>query len=381
MRIGILYPVSYLDSVPSIYNTIIMLSRYGFLVEVFVLEGGEQFPTVQFLESGVVLHTLPLKERRGLLSCIPNILTFTTWAWNLCRGNKFICFIGVDPPGLIAATALGLIYRTPWVYFSLELILSTDSVRMYHNYKQLEVWSSRRSSLIIIQDEVRARLMAEDNNIPMSRFAYLPNSPLGPAHRCPTTYLHKLFGFTAKDKIMLHAGSMADWVLSRELALAVQNLPEQWRLVFQTRSNFHDVQNYLGKVLKNNRVFVSSYAVSIQTMDELVSSADIGIALYKVKESPNILYMGKSSGKICQYLHCGLPVIATRMPWWEEMLQHYNSGISIDSPSAILVAIEQIFTNYDRFSQGAQDHFENELRFEPAFANIVSRLDRLAYEN
>src|SRR5262245_21941804 len=180
-RVGILYPVGYLDTVPCVRNTIIMLARYGFTVEVFILESGDEYPKVLFNEPRVILHILRSKGRRGIFSSIPNVFTFTTWAWNLCRGKKFIAMIGVDPPGLVAATILGIIYHTPWVYFSLELIISTDPVRMYHNYKQFEVWSSRRSHLIIIQDEVRARLIAEDNNIPMNRFAYLPNSPLGPA--------------------------------------------------------------------------------------------------------------------------------------------------------------------------------------------------------
>src|SRR5437763_1007080 len=134
-RIGILYPVGYLDSVPCVRNTIVMLSKHGFLVEVFVLDSGDQYYNVHFSEPNIILHSLRLEARWRIVGCMPNILRFTSWVLNLCRRKKFTCFIGIDPPGLLAATALGMLCRTPWVYFSLELIVSTDTVPMYQKYK------------------------------------------------------------------------------------------------------------------------------------------------------------------------------------------------------------------------------------------------------
>jgi hypothetical protein len=376
-RIGILYPVDYLDIVPCVRNTIVMLAKSGFLVEVFSLEG-EWVHRAELGGSGIIIHTLSRKDQRGWpLARVPNLPVFTAWAIRESRDRDFSCFIGVDPPGLVAAALLGTVYHKPWVYFSLELIIKSDPVRMYKRYKPLETWCSQRSSLIIIQDEARARLMAEDNHIPMDRFVFLPNSPLGPAHRQKTDFLHKRFGFGSGDKILLHAGSVGDEFLSRELALASREFPDNWRLAFHCRGIPSTHESCFGDLLRKGRLVVSSQVIPYSVLRELISSADIGIALYNLPQSPNFVYIGKASGKLCQYLQCGLPVIVTRMPGWEEALRHHRSGISVDSPSEIKAAAEQIFADYDYFSQGALAHFEEELRFEPAFAKVASRLANL----
>ncbi|MDD5242730.1 MAG: hypothetical protein PHU49_01825 [Syntrophorhabdaceae bacterium] len=355
-----------------------MLAKEGILVEIFILESGTHNNDVWLPEKNIKIHCLPLKSKRGcLLSRLPNIFTFTVWAGNLCRGKQFSCFVGVDPVGLVSAAVLGSFFHVPWVYHSLELIISTDPIRMYRGYKNLEVWASRRSSLIIIQDEMRARLMAEDNGIPMDRFVFLPNSPIGPAFRHKTFVLHKKYGFDNEGKILFYAGSISDYFWSCDLAKVAQHFPANWKLVFQSRYSQDSLSNYFGNLLENGTVFVANRVVPGDLLPELVSSADIGIALYNMPGSPNVIYMGKSSGKLAQYLQCGLPVITNRMPGWEKWLSKYHSGVAIDSPNEVKNAVATILADYDSFSQGAISHFENELRFETAFEGLINRLHTL----
>lgn len=376
-RIAIIYPADYLESVPVVRNTIIMLAKNGYFVEVFIYKSDGQHPSVQFRERNIIIHTLQ-KSTTGIKKIVPNIIMFTKWASQICHKNKYLCFFGIDPAGLCVVGLLGLLYRVPWVYFSLELIISSDPIRQYPYYKTPEKWFSRRCSLVITQDEKRAQLMAEDNNIPLSRFVLIPNSPLGAARYRKTDFFQKAFALKAVDKILLSAGSLADFTLTRELMSAAQRFPKNWKLVLHGRSNLDDLPSY---IKNNNNILISKEAVAYDKLKEIIDSADIGLAFYDLAKSPNLIFAGKSSGKISQYLQCGLPVIIGKMPGWEEAIDQYHSGISVSSPKEIISAANTIFDNYEWFSQGALEHFEKELRFEPPFFSLLERLKNLSPGN
>jgi glycosyltransferase involved in cell wall biosynthesis len=373
-RIGVFYPAKILESVPIVHNIITMLAMAGYIVEVFIYKGNEEQPIVHFKNTRIIVHELQLEGTGAFLKLFPNTVNYFFWALKNSHGKQFSCFIGVDPPGLCVAAALGILFRVPWVYLSLEINLSDDPYRHYPHYTSMELWCSRRANLIIIQDERRAQLMAEDNGISMSRFVLLPNSPRGPARRKRTDYFKRKFGLTDADKILLHMGTIDDFTRCKELAQAAQAFPDHWKLILHSRfATFSDIINHLGQSYHPDKVIISADPVPYSMMDELVSSADIGIALYQ-SYSPNLWYTGKSSGKLCHYLHCGLPVITNRMPLWQECLHHYHSGICIDAVSDIRRAAEEIFADYNRFAQGALEHFKSELQFETAFAEVLERL-------
>ncbi len=367
-NIAVVFPTDYLETVPAVRNTIILLAQNGFNVEVFIYKANGSYPDIQFHDPNVIVHYFPFN-----LMKFGNILRFTFWAYNICRRNKFQGIIGIDPPGLLCATIIGYLLNIPWIYYSLELIISSDPVRMYKYYKPFELWCSRYSSLIVIQDEIRAQLMAEDNRIPLDRFAFLPNSPLGPASRSKTDYFHKRFCIKETEKILLHSGSTGSFTMVNDLIQLAHNFPENWKLIIHDRSNFGSSRD-LPKFIETNKVKISKSAVPYSQLRDLVSSADVGIGLYNLPESPNVTYLCKSSGKLSHYLRCGLPIIVSKLPWWDEKVRYYHSGISISSPSEITSAAKTIFDDYEYFSQGAINHFEQELRFEPAFYSFLQRL-------
>jgi glycosyltransferase involved in cell wall biosynthesis len=310
-----------------------------------------------------------------MLRFIPSVVLFTILTWAVCRTRKSSCFIGVDAIGLTQAAVLALLARRPLVYYSLELNISTDPTRLYRQYDIPETWFSRRAALIIIQDEMRARRMAEDNHIPMERFAFLPNAPLGAALRQRSRWLHEQFHLDNTDKVLLYAGTIGSWTGAEALARASQQFPAHWKLVFHVSITSASTEKDIQKLLAHNdKLLISRGVLETSALTALVNSADIGIALYSRLESPNIFYMGKSSGKLCQYLQSGLPVIVTRLPGWDEWLHTYHSGVPIDSAEDIVAAAAHIFANYEHYAQGAREHFEQELRFEHAFEHVLSRL-------
>src|SRR5438552_3750555 len=82
--------------------------------------------------------------------------------------------IGVDPDGLMLAH--GLARGAPLGYFSLELLLSYElSTAADAQLKARERELSRQAAFVVVQDEARARLLADDNGLAWERLVLVPN--------------------------------------------------------------------------------------------------------------------------------------------------------------------------------------------------------------
>lgn len=85
----------------------------------------------------------------------------------------------------------------------------------------------------------------------------------------------------------------------------------------------------------------------------MISSADVGLALYSEEElGYRATLMGLAAGKIGNYLKCGLPIIATRLPSLQ-YIEDYQCGVLINSESEIEEAIQLITSNRSVFSENA----------------------------
>ena len=378
LRIALLYPVPYLDSVPAVRNLIVMLAESGAQVDVFVLENGDRHNPVRF-GSGTRVFALPPRPSKGLGSRIPNFLRFLAMAWRGLKGGRerpdFL--IGVDPAGASAAYLLGKARGIPLIYYSLEIIASYDPKRMYRGYKTLERRASHAARHILIQDEGRARVLAEDNGVPLSKFVYLPNSQLEVEARPSTTrYFHEKFGLPPETRIALYAGSISAEFWSRELAAAAAQFPEDWVLVFHSRSRrtLAELEAFFGFKLNRDRIFISADPVEASDVAKIFASCDLGFAFYTDLDSPNIRFIGKSAGKVTSLLMQGKPVIMTSLPGWDKWLFEYSSGVAVRSSGEIPSALASIAQDFGRYQAGARRHFASELRFEPAFHELLSKI-------
>src|SRR5437867_824796 len=118
-------------------------------------------------------------------------------AFRLHKRSPYCCFIGADPESLIRANDLARFTGVPITYYSLELLLSHELTNKTKQLKEQELLLSRKSSFVIIQDQERARLLAEDNEISLDKFILVPNAPLGSARRRPCHYWHDRFGLSS----------------------------------------------------------------------------------------------------------------------------------------------------------------------------------------
>ncbi len=92
----------------------------------------------------------------------------------------------------------------------------------------------------------------------------------------------------------------------------------------------------------------------------------------------NITYVGLSSGKLAQYLHCGVPVAVIAFPGLCELIERYHCGICVQEVTELQEAIATILAHYQDYSQGALTCFSEVFNFERHFDAVLARLNSMA---
>jgi glycosyltransferase involved in cell wall biosynthesis len=123
---------------------------------------------------------------------------------------------------------------------------------------------------------------------------------------------------------------------------------------------------------------LSNEPLSEMHYEEMVRGADVGIALYDGRVSENMYYAGYSSGKIAQYLKCGIPIIVNNIPLMQELINQYKCGFCINDLKEIAPALKEIAFRYDYYAKGALEAFATVFAPEN---NIGAILDRLKMES
>ncbi len=392
-RIGIVYPFGNLDSVPSIYNTIMLLAQTGYQVDIFT-QPDELYVRPDFEQDAVTV--LPLtppgpEELSWFWRLLPGRITHHYYLPSILlsrhRHSPYVCMIGVDPQGLIDAQLLNRWLNIPLAYYSLELFLSYElTTEAQKKLKQQESELSRRAAFVVIQDEERAELLARDNRIEKERIITVPNAPLAPSRPDKTSYFREKFDIPAHKKIILNSGVLGDWSCAHQLACSTRDWPEDWILIFHTRyranESFYSYKAALEYLGKSGQILFSNDPLPAREYPELVRSADIGIAFYQVQKrtsytQDNIRFIGRSSGKFSYYLWAGLPVIVNSVPYLEKLVNQYHCGEVAPEPSRTASYIQRILDGYEDYRNNAIACFDRELDFARDFDQVLSTLEKL----
>lgn len=335
--------------------------------------------------------------RRALADALINvqILGQAAKLWWSARTSPYTCFVGVDPEGLRRAALLRTFVRAKLVYYSLELMLSDEvTTREQRALKAVERRLSRSASFVIVQDQERASLLSDDNEIPMAKFVYVPNAPLGPARRKPDRWWHDRFALPPETRILLHSGSVGAWTGIGDIVDASTDLPPGWVLVVHTRYDpstaKHDLvgSSQLEQIMeraKPGKVFFSLKPVPRQLLPRLIDAADVGIAFYvpaagNTYTQKNIQTIGLSSGKVAAYLAAGLPVVVNRATTLGALVDKERVGVGLDTAEGLPAAIRSIAAVYEATSNRAVAFFNRELDFRLGFLDVSQRLSAVSAE-
>jgi glycosyltransferase involved in cell wall biosynthesis len=162
----------------------------------------------------------------------------------------------------------------------------------------------------------------------------------------------------------------------QELAQSAKKWDSTWTLILHGWKVKRDYLDELKKACDGKHVILSEEVVELEQLDELVSSADIGIALYKPVDR-NIYDMAQSSGKIWQYLRCGLPVITVDFPSLQEMMTDGRFGVCVHQPEEMESAIDIILSNYSEYKVRAMNYYKLYGDFSVSFKPILERFQTI----
>lgn len=387
-RVVVICPTGNVDSIPSLCSLIILLARRGYGVDLLVEEWpGHVRPC--FDEDGIVVFSRTGRRGspwpvpwKGLPAAVAERLFFA-YRHRRC---PYVCVLAVNPGGVVEAERFVNALKVPLVYFSLELMLSSESLTPEHRaLKEKERTMAQTALLCLIQNEEKAQLFAQDNGVPRERIVCLPNAPLGKAARGHSDFLRRRLGISPADRIILHAGSLETWTGILPLARSVAQWPSNWVLVCHSRGskgggvdrNHMDALAYLARP---GRVQFSTNPVSRAEYLELIRSADVGVAFYQedargIATQTNVRCMGVSSGKLAYYLQAGLPVLVNNLPSMRVLVDAYGCGCVADDPEVTRPGLDTLFSRYDEFSRNAVRCFEHEFAVEPAIDRLQAALE------
>ena len=388
---------------PSVINAATALARAGYGVDIFTYGtyiGDVTFPglKVRIVEvaakeaavRGIGHFFLRIKHRLGRLlptawqvrleqrSVERNIRSYVAAVCSsMSDVARYTCLIGVEPLGLAVAHGVAAREKAPLVYYNLELYHEPDIRTVKDRVAiALERLCNRDAVFTITLDQQRAKIISEQNGVPMGSIVTVPVSADGDPFRDKTDYLRERLGLAQDDRIILYAGFLADWAYCKEMAEAARQWPDNWVLVLHTHG-FHDPA-YVRKVrqAEGRNVRFSMTPVPYDDLPAFLASAEIGVALYK-DLGANFNLIGSASGKLAHYLKSGLPVIVNSYPHIARVVEKYGCGVAIDGPGNMADAIQTILDNYESMRDGAFRCYEENYRFSRHFIKVIERIEHL----
>lgn len=398
-RIGIFIYEYALGNSPSLINFAKGLADAGYYVDFFTYL--TMMGDFKFDNSKIIVHQFiknfekpvpesPFKRLSGgvsgkifqtLVELFPGKVTekrvkeLAGYAAQMIEKGRYKCLIGAEPGGLSAAAEVCRIYDLPLIYYNLELYLASE----VHSPKEkvlkgFELEHNRKAVFTITQSEERAELLARENGVGLQSIVTLPVCADGQAFRNKSNTLRERLNISKDRKIILYAGYIADWAMCEEMAKAASMWPKDKVLVLHSHGlnsgpYMQKVERYAGETVR-----ISMNPVSYEELPSFLSSADIGVALYK-NLGKNFTLIDSASGKLAHYLKSGLPVIVNDYPSLKKMIGDYHCGKCIQSSDDILPAVESILEGYEDMRKNAFKCYEENFVFSKKFPFILEKIE------
>lgn len=301
--------------------------------------------------------------------------------------------IAVDVSGLIAASLVSLFSKiSPIVIFwSLEIDTNKSNLLLHRFHKYLFSKCFFFVDSVVIQEESRLIVLAEKLKLDMcnKRIFFIPHSPIGSTTESHSrssnrsNFFKEKFSLSENEKIILHAGWIHDAMCVDKIAESSKSWKKSYRLVLHEREQRSIDEPFIKHVLtlSEKRALLSLKPVSFERMDELFGSADIGIIAYEKRYGGGRENAHKASGKLGQYLKCGIPVVALNLPGYAAMFEEYKCGKVFNSFQLIENCIDEIFLDYESYRNEAIRCFEEQFDFKKFFNPLLSDVSSSYFGN
>ena len=414
--LAVLYPYVYWSTFPMLHDFLDLLVRRGWNVDLIVPHDSDSDSPVSDLP-GVCFRVRDRYLFDSVGVRVPSALShhggrsyrrlvvhvsrpLARVAWRLLRRARgllgdqttYDCVLAIDAEGLGAASRLVGNAGTPIVYWSLEIdFLDGWSASKHRRAKAREVRLHHRAALTVSQDPWRASALEQENGLrpDPGNVLLVPNAAAGDASQRRTSFAEDYLGIPSTARIVLYAGHLRDWAQVRQLIGVAAGWPEPYLLVLHSRRRLTDAetrawQSAIESGGSADKVVLSGRPLDRVTFECLLRSCHIGLALYDPcaagRCNRNVQLMGWSSGKIADYLQCGLPVIASRLPGIAELLENNDCGVCVTGADDVARAIRDVDVRYSEMSRQACECFDQHLRLDRTAEPLLAALQDLARE-
>jgi glycosyltransferase involved in cell wall biosynthesis len=296
--------------------------------------------------------------------------------------KKYDLIMGVDRQGLIEASALNKLTKTPYIYISFEISFEDETSA---RYKSLEKDASKNVAAWLVQDEVRASLLQRENTLDPANKILLPLASAG-VGVAKADRLRDRLGIPDDKKVAIAIGAISKWTMTSQIMQCVADWPEEWVLVVHDR--FGQTRELLAGELAaftnllNRRIYISDAASEmVDDMGGILAGISAGLAFYKPEYGTgpfygkNLEYLGLASGKISTCLRYGVPVIINEVGLYAEEARKYRFGCVVEGPEQIKDCLNEI--SREEYRHNAKEYFVKKLDFNIYRDMIWSRFEAL----
>ena len=350
-RILLILKEPFLDRIPSLKTLVwSFLNRNDHIT--LITSESKFFTLISFQHKN--LRVIKVKQRSRKIEISTSIKLFIS-TFNYLLFNSVDYVIGGDALGNIIASRLCQTFKKKHIFFVLEYPqIPTSRHPHLSHVERAENKALCHADVIITHDKWHEAFLRQHFAIRANNVLHLPNASFTPEFKGESDFLQQSFHLQ-DTTIILHSGGFGIWFKCKELAECTRSWDDNVKLVFHLS---HDLMGspYFEEIYHNDyhgKILWSLKPVSTFELDKLVASASIGIALYSEQElGYRATYMGLAAGKIGNYLKCGVPVIATRLPSLT-YLEEFECGILVDNEADISHAIQKIILDRETDSSNA----------------------------
>jgi len=281
--------------------------------------------------------------------------------------GEYEWLIGFDPGGLNRAGLLSLIWKVPYVYHSLEL---------YENDwpgKATERWFSDRALLVLTQDETRADILAELNQVSRDKVQVAYNSAPGETTSQKKDYFHRALGIPAEKRIVLAAGTLLPIHGIDAIVDSVADWPDEFVLVLHGWIPERKFERVLHDRISRHkeRIFLSMEILDQDHKNDIFQSTDIGLVFFR-PEGINYKFAAGSSGKLFDFMRSGVPIIGNDIPGMRALVADNGCGVVVPDATGIGAALAAMPERYSELSQNGLQAYP-QYEFGRCYRKVVDR--------
>lgn len=293
----------------------------------------------------------------------------------LLRGCSYL--IGIEKRGLIwAGEVVKHEKSAKLLYYSLELYLEAavykPVIPQFNEQRRLEKIFHSRCAATIIQEPERAKVLFDFNHV-KNNLIYLPVSVKGKKILKHGDYFHKKFGLDKDIKIILYFGMLSINRFCDELMEQSKDLRENEMMILHGFGSREDVEKL--HALEHPKVKLSLDTIPEDQIGELISSCDVGIALYSNK-CHNERLTAFSSEKVALYSQAGKPFVAFDYKSYRKLRNEFICCELIQTTKDVPIAVETILENYDYYQEEAFKAFDFYYDFDKVSESLVQYLQK-----